>query len=133
MNIPDASLISVIPLYTALLGLLFIPFTLRVGTYRIKNNILIGDGDDPEMLRRIRGQANFIETVPLALILLIMMELCGAGDTWLHALGALLVFGRIAHYVGLTEVGPGLLRPIGMMSTLLVYLVPSGWLLVHSL
>jgi uncharacterized membrane protein YecN with MAPEG domain len=133
MNTPDLSLISVIPLYAALLGLLFIPFTLRVGAYRIKSKILIGDGDDPEMFRRIRGQANFTETVPLALILLILMEVCGAGDSWLHALGALLVFGRVAHYIGLTEMGPGILRPIGMMSTMLVYLIPGGWLLLHML
>ena len=133
MNIPDASMVNIIPVYASLLGLLFIPFTLRVGFYRIQNKILIGDGDDPEMLRRIRGQANFIETVPLALILLVLMALCGAGDIWLHALGSLLVFGRVAHYVGLTEIGPGVLRPIGMISTMLVYLVPSGWLLLHSL
>jgi uncharacterized membrane protein YecN with MAPEG domain len=133
MNAPQLDLINVIPLYAALLGLLFIPLTLRVGTYRVKHKILIGDGGDPEMFRRIRGHANFTETVPLALILLLLMEVCGAQDSWLHVLGALLVFGRLAHYIGLAEIGPGLLRPIGMISTLLVYLIPAGWLLLHML
>lgn len=126
-----SSLLSVTPLYIAILGLLFIPFTLRAGLYRVQSNILIGTGDDPEMLRRSRGQANFIETVPMALFLLIAMELLGAAAVWLHALGGLLVFGRIAHYLGLTELGPGLLRPVGMMATLLTVLVSAVWILIR--
>lgn len=125
------AVLSVTPLYVALLGLIFIPYTMRVGLFRLKSKILIGDGGDPEMLRRIRGQGNFIETVPLALILLVVMELCGAGNAWLHSLGSLLVFGRLCHYLGLTEIGPGNLRPVGMSSTLGVYLVASGWLLYN--
>ena len=55
MELPTA--LNVVPLYAAILGLLFIPFTLRVGLYRVKSNILIGDNGDPEMIRRMRGQA----------------------------------------------------------------------------
>jgi uncharacterized membrane protein YecN with MAPEG domain len=125
-----AQLLEVTPLYIALIGLLFIPFTMRVGFYRLKSKIFIGTGEDPEMLRRVRGQANFIETVPIALLLLITMELMGASNTWLHALGATLVLARIAHYLGLTHVGPGLLRPIGMMSTLLTILISTVWIFI---
>jgi uncharacterized membrane protein YecN with MAPEG domain len=132
MEMPVLSLLSVVPLYTALLGLIFIVFTLRVGIYRGKSNILIGDGGDDELLRRIRGQGNFVETVPIALILLLVMELTGAGDTWLHALGALLVFGRISHYIALCQIGPKLLRPVGMVSTLGVYLAGCGWILYNT-
>lgn len=133
MDLPAVSLLSVTPIYAALLGLLFLPFTLRVGLYRNKSGIQIGDGGDPELLRRVRGQANFIETVPIALILLIVMALSGAGSTWLNALGSLLVFGRLTHYLGLTELGPGFLRPVGMGSTLTVYIVSSIWILSNSL
>ncbi len=128
---PDAPLLTVTPLYVALLGLLFIPYTLRVGLYRARTKINLGDGDDPELLRRIRGQGNFIETVPIALLLLVMMEAMGAAATWLHALGGLLVFGRICHYLAVTEIGPFALRPVGMFSTLSVYLVGCGWVLLH--
>ena len=131
MDLPTTSLLSITPIYAALLGLLFIPFTLRVGLYRAKSKIFIGQGDDPELLRRIRGQGNFVETVPLALILLLSMELVGAGNNWLHALGALLVFGRFTHYIAITEIGPGLLRPVGMVSTLTVFLVSTSWLLFN--
>jgi uncharacterized membrane protein YecN with MAPEG domain len=133
MEIPAISLLSVTPLYVALLGLLFLPYTLRVGLYRGNSKILIGDGDDPELLRRIRGQGNFVETVPIALILLVVMELSGAGNNWLNALGGLLVFGRICHYLGITEMGPFILRPVGMISTLAVYLAASGWILYNTL
>ena len=125
--------LSVSPLYLALLGLIFVPMTMRVGLYRIKNKINLGDGDDAEMLRRIRGQANFIETVPLAALLIVAMDLMGAGANWLHALGALLVLGRLLHYVGLTRLGPFVCRPIGMFATLGVYLVSVAWILVKVL
>lgn len=127
------ALLSVAPLYVAILGLLFLPFTVRVGLYRVKSNVLIGQGDDPELLRRIRGQANFIETVPIALLLLISMELLGASSTWLHTLGIALVFGRLCHYLGLTEIGPAILRPVGMVPTLLTVLISSLWILVSVL
>lgn len=131
MELP--SLLSITPFYIAVLGILFIPFTLRVGLYRAKTNILIGTGDDPEMVRRTRGQANFIETVPIALFLLVMMEILGASDTWLNALGVALVLSRLFHYLSLTEIGPFgpfAIRLASMMATLATILVSSIWILV---
>jgi len=131
MELPN--LLSVTPIYIAVLGLIFISFTMRAGLYRGKTKILIGTGDDPEMLRRVRGQANFIETVPIALFLLITMEVLGASGTWLHTLGLALVVGRIAHYLGLTELGPLAFRIIGMMATLVTIIVSSIWILISVL
>jgi uncharacterized membrane protein YecN with MAPEG domain len=130
MEMPSLLLVSITPIYAALLGLLFVPFTFRVGLYRVGNKINLGDGNDPELLKRIRGQGNFVETVPLALILLILMEVMGASNTWLHALGAALVIGRVLHYLGVTETGPFIGRPVGMFATMAVYLVASVWILV---
>jgi uncharacterized membrane protein YecN with MAPEG domain len=131
MDLP--SLLSVTPIYVGILGLLFVPMTVRAGLYRVKSNILIGTGEDPEMLRRMRGQANFTETVPMALFLLITMELLGATNIWLHSLGSLLVVGRAAHYLGLTELGPVFLRAVGMGATLLTILIGAIWILVNVL
>jgi uncharacterized membrane protein YecN with MAPEG domain len=131
MELP--SLLSISPIYIALSGLLFVPFTVRVGLYRVKTKILIGHGDNPEMLRRIRGQGNFIETMPIALLLLMVMELLRASDVWLHVLGTSLVIGRILHYVAITEIGPSLCRPLGMLATLIPILVSSIWVLIHAL
>ena len=130
MELP--SLLSITPIYIAILGLLFIVFTMRAGLYRVKTKILIGTGDDPEMVRRMRGQANFIETVPMALFLL-SMEVLGASDIWLNALGLALVLGRIAHYLGLTELGPLAFRSTGMAATLVTILASSLWILIDVL
>ena len=124
--------LHVTPIYVAILGLLFIPFTMRAGMYRVKAKIFLGTGDDPELLRRVRGQANFVETVPIALFILIAMELVGVSSLWLHVLGVTLVTGRVAHYVGLTELGPSILRVFGMIATLATILVGSIWLLVSG-
>ena len=127
------SLLSVTPLYAALLGLVFIPFTMRVGFYRLSSKIFVGDGGDPEMVRRMRAQANFVETVPLALILIIVMELMGASNNWLHGLGALLFVARVLHYLGMSGLGPEVGRPIGMFGTIATYLVSCGWILYSIL
>lgn len=125
-----STFLSVTPLYIAFLGLLFITFTARVALFRVKTKISIGTGEDPEMERRMRGQADFIETVPIALFLLISMEILGASDTWLHVLGLTLVLGRIAHYIGLTELGHIAFRIAGMVATLGTILVSSIWILI---
>ena len=133
MEMTNVTHLSITPFYIALLGILFLPFTLRVGLYRVKNNISIGDGQDDELIKRNRGQGNFIETVPLAVMLILLMELLGASSTWLHALGVLLVGGRILHYLGITGLGPFICRPIGMFATLSIYLVAPGWIFINSM
>jgi len=132
MEMTNVTHLSITPFYIALLGILFLPFTLRVGLYRVKNNISIGDGQDDELIKRNRGQGNFIETVPLAVMLILLMELLGASSTWLHALGVLLVGGRILHYLGITGLGPFICRPIGMFATLSIYLIAPAWILINS-
>ncbi len=127
------SVLAVTPIYIAILGLLFLAITIRVGLYRVKSKISIGTGDDPEMVRRMRGQANFIETVPMALFIIIAMEVLGASATWLYALGTTLVLGRIAHYLGLIEVASIAFRIVGMLATLLTILLGSIWIMIDML
>lgn len=121
---------SVIPVYAAILGLMFFVFTLRVGLYRFKSRVSLGDAGDKTLRKRIRGQGNFVETVPLVLLLLVLMESAGASNTWLHSLGAMLVLGRLSHYLQITDmVKPLLFRMGGMLATLIPALVASIWLL----
>jgi len=125
---------SVIPVYAAVLGLMFVIFTLRVGLYRFKSRVSLGDGGDKELRKRIRGQGNFVETVPMILLLLVLMESAGAADTWLHSLGAVLVLGRLSHYLQITGiVEPLLFRVGGMIATILPALLASVWLLHNYL
>jgi uncharacterized membrane protein YecN with MAPEG domain len=131
MQLP--TLLSITPIYVAVLGLIFVPITMRVGLYRINNKIDLGDGGDQILLRIMRAQANFVETVPLVVIMLVLMELAGATSTWLHSLGGLLVVGRVLHYLALTKMGPFIGRPIGMFATFGSYLAAAGWLLYNFL
>ena len=116
--------------YAAILGLLFVPFTFYVGAYRVKHNISLLDGGDQELARRIRAQGNFVETVPLAVILIILMELSGASSTWIHTLGSVLVAARVMHYVTIaTNPAATAPRVSGMFGTLEVYIAAGSWLL----
>jgi uncharacterized membrane protein YecN with MAPEG domain len=86
----------VTPLYAGLLTVLFILLGLRVIQVRQKG-IPLGDGGDPQMLRVIRGHANFAEYVPLALLLMAVLELSRTSVYLLHALGIALIASRLLH------------------------------------
>jgi hypothetical protein len=127
------SVLSTTPIYIATLGLIFLPITVRIALYRIKSRISLGSADDPEMLRRMRGQANFVETVPIALFLLVTMEMLGASNAELHALGLMLVLGRVAHYFGIIENAPLTFRIAGIAATLLTIFLGSIWISIDVL
>lgn len=123
--------ITVTALFAGILGILHVVFTLRVGMYRLHNKISIGDGGDRELLKRMRGHGNFIENTPIALILLLLNELSGLANLYLMALGATFVFGRVMHYIHFAMgIGPFVLRPIGMLSTLGAIAVSAVLLLI---
>ncbi|MCS6759577.1 MAG: MAPEG family protein [Candidatus Devosia euplotis] len=54
-----------------------------------------------KVLQKIRQHGNFIEWVPLTLVLMILAEAQGIDALWLHAAGVLLLIGRLAHPFGL--------------------------------
>lgn len=104
----------------AILGILHVVFTLRVGLYRAKNGISLGDGGDNQLLKRIRAHANFTETVPIALILILLNELNAASAACLYGLGGTLIVARLMHYVSIAFKTPTPVRVVGMTATLLV-------------
>ncbi|QDH69467.1 MAPEG family protein [Marilutibacter alkalisoli] len=100
---PVVSLPAVTLFFAALLALLNLVLMVRVSMVRRSSKIGIGSGDDRLLQRRIRVHANFIEQVPLALLLMALLELCGLASIWLWALGAALLAGRILHAIGLSS------------------------------
>lgn len=98
-----AHALTVVPLYAAVLGVLFFVLSVRVIAFRRRHRVAFGSGSNPDLERRIRVHANFVEYVPLALLLLAMAELRGAPTLWLHVGCATLLAGRIAHAVGLSR------------------------------
>jgi uncharacterized membrane protein YecN with MAPEG domain len=88
---------------TYALPLIAIWFALWIGvtSSRPAFKASIGDAGNPALLLKIRRHGNFIEWVPFVLVLMLLAEAQGAGALWLHAAGALLLIGRIAHPFGL--------------------------------
>ena len=84
-------------LFAALHVLLMLALLVPISLYRRQRGIGIGDGGDPVLLRKIRVHANFIEHVPLALLMLALLELGGFAPPWLWLLGAGLLLARVMH------------------------------------
>ena len=84
------------PFYAGLLALWFLVLSVRV-VQRRQGGIFLGDGGDPQMLRVIRGHANFTEYVPLILLLMALLELGHTSSYLLHAAGIALLVARLLH------------------------------------
>ncbi len=88
---------SVTPLYAGLLALWFVVLGVKVVDERRRHKVGFGDGGKPPLQRAIRGHANFSEYVPLALLLLAVLELSRFPAYVLHGLGATLLAARLLH------------------------------------
>lgn len=117
-------------LYAALLGLLLVVLSWGVVRVRLSKEVSLGSSGHDDLVVAQRRQANFTEYVPLALILLALVELGGAANWLVHALGAALVVARILHPFGLAvEFGLRPPRFLGTIGTWTVIAVSSGVLL----
>lgn len=115
-------------LYAGILGLMSIALAFPAGSLRGKLQVSVGDGGHPELLLAMRRHGNFVEYVPLALILIGLLELNGVTGTAIHALGAGLVVARICHAVGLkADTVNSVPRGIGAGGTALITIVASAW------
>ncbi|HSS46656.1 MAG TPA: MAPEG family protein [Burkholderiales bacterium] len=112
--------------YAALLGLLLVYLSYKVVRYRVKFKIGVGDGGNAELVRAIRVQGNFVEYVPLALLLISLVELAGFSVWVVQVLGIVLLVGRIIHAQGLgASAGPSRARVIGTASSWLTIAVAA--------
>lgn len=113
--------LAIVPLYAGALALWFLILSIRVVLGRSgKGKPSLGDGGNPEMLRRIRGHANFAEYVPLILVLLALLEINGAPPWQLHALGGMLLAGRLMHGTALAFMRESVIgRSVGIGLTFL--------------
>ncbi len=118
-------------LYAGILGLMAFAIATKPGFMRGKLGISVGDGGNAELLLHMRRHGNFTEWVPMAIILIALLEAQGAPATAIHVLGAGLVVARVCHAVGLKgDTVAGLGRAIGAGGTALITVVSSVWLIV---
>lgn len=126
-----ASSIETTIIFAAIFGLLHVVFTLRVGGYRFRNKISLGDGGDSELLKRIRAHGNFTENVPIGLLLILLNELNGLAENYVITLASVFLIARLMHYITIVStILPFACRPISMVLTLGTIAVSAILLLV---
>lgn len=114
-----------------LLGLLAVSLTVSVGRLRMQKKIYLGDGGDPEMLAAIRAHGNFMEYVPLCLVLIYVVS--DFYTFWYVAvLSLVLLLSRVLHAGGLLGFIP-LGRTLGASGTTLILAITSAMLIISGI
>jgi uncharacterized protein len=113
-------------LFAGLCALLQCLLTALVIARRTKLGISLLDGGDKLLLKRIRAHGNFIETAPIALLLLALLEWHGFPTWAVMGFGALLVVGRVLHAIGLIHSHMRWARIAGMLMTLFVISIQAA-------
>ena len=107
-------------LAAAFAGLLILLLTIRVVQFRRRDGVVLGDNDDRIITKAIRGHANAVEQLPIALILMGLSELQGGSTALLILSAILLVIGRSMHAIYFAVHGTNWrLRMYGMLLTLI--------------
>ena len=124
---------SVTSAYLGILALLYIVLGLQVSRLRRGNKVLFGDGGNIKLRSAIRAHANFVEYVPIIVLMVALLEMSGTAAAGVHLLMAALLVARLVHPLGM-YVGPRTLqfqicRVGGILLTLLVMLCASLLLL----
>jgi uncharacterized protein len=116
-------------LYALPLAVLGLVLWFRVTGMRSALKVSIGDAGNSVLHERIRQHGNFIEWVPMVLILMLIAESLGVRTVFVHSAGALLLFGRLVHPFGLKAANPShVLRIVGNSSNLLATILLIGCL-----
>lgn len=95
---------------------------LRIGAVRQAEKISVGDEDNENLIRRMRAQANFVESTPFVLILVAAIEISGKGEPWLAWVAGIYIICRIAHAFGMDGGSLQMGRLIGTLATLFTLL-----------
>ncbi len=124
--------LAITALYAGLLGLFALYLSFLVGGFRGKTgiSILYGEPVNMELAERVRRHQNFLEYVPMIIILMAIIEINAGSRIFLHVVGVALIISRIAHAVGLkhdnmAHVG----RLIGAGGSALITLLAAGYAL----
>lgn len=131
---PNETGLAVVALYAGLSVLIGLWLAVHVGRMRNRLKIFMGDAGHPLMIRAMRGQANFLETVPLALVLMLAMAAMGTPGWVLHLFGVTLVVSRVLHGMHFTaEDAPAWQRGAGAGLSFLLLLLGALGVIGHAL
>ena len=89
--------IPITAIFTGILAVMLVGFSIRVTRLRATKKISFFDGGDKQMGIAMRVQGNFIEYVPMALLVMALIEAMGGRHWVVYLFGGVLVVARIAH------------------------------------
>ncbi len=119
--------------YAGACALLMLALAWRVVRERRRAKVGLGDGGDDALQRAIRVHGNFLEYVPLALVLLLIYEMTGAKSAYVNSFGVLLLLSRVLHAAGLgRSAGYSLGRYLGTLGTWLAIAALSVLLMIEG-
>ena len=111
--------VTITALYAGILALVYFAMTMKVVRSRYRFRVSLGEGQNTEFQRIVRGHGNFSEYVPITLVLMALAEMSGASLWMLHAIGGSLLAGRLLHGWCFMVAGGNLkVRRAGMMLTM---------------
>lgn len=120
------------PIYGSLLVLLVLFLAYRVTLFRRREKVGLNEKNGSPQLRcAVRAHANAVENIPLALLLMLFLELNHLTPWLFHAFGVTLLLGRALHAWGLS--GFSGMSPGRYYGTLLTWLSMAGMALVNVL
>ena len=117
-------------MYASILGIFALVLSFKAGTARGESglSVLFGEPANMELAQKVRVHQNFLEYVPIFLILFAAIEVNGGSSMFLYVVGDLMIIARIAHAIGLKHdnmAHKG--RLIGAGGTALLTLVAAGY------
>lgn len=113
-------------LYAGLCALLLLLLGALVVNQRRLLKVGLGDGGHEPLARSMRAQANFVEYVPMSLVLMLLLEINGLQVKWLHMAGVVLIGSRLLHAWGFSHSsGRSFGRSVGTAGTFGVLLTLS--------
>ena len=117
-------------LYVSFFAIFALFLSFKAGSFRGKTGISVlhGEPANMELAEKVRRHQNFLEYVPLFLLVFAAVEINGGSSMFLYIVGDLMVLSRIAHMIGLkhdnmSHIG----RLIGAGGTALITLVTAGY------
>jgi uncharacterized membrane protein YecN with MAPEG domain len=113
--------------YAGLLGLRLVALSAQVVLARRRYRVGLGAGSEEGLQQAIRVQANFVEYVPFAVILLVLAELTGLPLPALHGAGILLVAAGSCTRSGLESPGRSFGRFYGTADRLVIVALSPGF------
>jgi hypothetical protein len=116
------------PALAAILTFLYINLSFKVIKIRQSNKIIIGSGNNENLKRAIRAHGNFIEYVPLFLILSFFLEINSLPRIILAIFGIIFIYGRFCHFRGIEKGEDGIKLRIRAMKITFIILVILAFL-----